>query len=391
MGVSQSHALGREQRFYARRETTYATYVQPGATHAARVKKADIKYDQERRNRADARQTRSLMERITGIKNVEWMAELYVLPSGTAGTPPDIHDLLRCAMGGYANSPGTSDTYSLADGQSALASCTIAHEMSETVNRQATGAFVESMKVSVKGGDEPVFAFAGGASDYVHTGPATLGAAITYVATPITSVTLTAGTAPNIDTNSVIQIDGNDNGGAGFLVTAGGGTTTLTISPGISVSVSNGAEVLPFVPTETVAGSPIASILGSLTLAGVSLPITEFELEIKNNIKALKDQAFTAATPDYIVGFREVTGSIKLRARKDQIIHLGKYKNAISTTQAIVVTCGSTAGARMVITVPYAEIDKAALDVPEQDEAMITLPFVAMGSSGADELTIAFT
>ncbi len=391
MGQNQLHALGRNQKFAARRETTYATYAQPGATHAMRVRNANIKYHQEQKPRMDARQTRSHLELILGRKTVEWNAEIYILPSGTAGTPPDCFEILQTAFGTYTNTPATSDAFTLSDAQ-ALGGMTIAHEMNSNILRQATGAWVDSFKLSLKGGDDPIITVSGGASDYFGTAPGVLNAQVNTLAT---TLVLTAATATAFDNNSVFQFgDGTDtNGGAGYRVTAGGGTANITFTPGlVGANALISTNVLPFFPTETVAGSPISGLLCALTLDAVTTLVTEIELEVNNNNEALRDFVGQATVPDYIPGFRDVKGSISIRASRDQIIHLQKYKNTITTSRAIVATLGSTAGSIATLSLPTLRIDMPELDVPSDKESVIKLPFIGLGSgSGANEVSLTFT
>jgi hypothetical protein len=138
-----------------------------------------------------------------------------------------------------------------------------------------------------------------------------------------------------------------------------------------------------------VAGSPIAGILGSLTLAGNSLPITSFEVTVANNNKGISDEAFVAGTSDYVPGFRDVTGSLSIRCRRDLAIEIGKRLDF--GTQAIVVTCGDTAGKKLIVEIDDAEFEVAAVDTPQSDEVVVPMNFRALATSaGEDEIVIKF-
>jgi hypothetical protein len=404
MGLSQVHALGRNTRMFARRETalasssTSANVVHPRAADAFKVLKASIKGTQARKDRMDARQTRSTIERILGMKTVEWSIEKYAMGSGTAGTPPNDHPLWQGAFGTYANTPSTSDVYTPADTQAALGSTMLAMEHNQASLIKAVGSWVESWKFTAKGGDEPRVVFAGGACDWIFTGPSTTSGSLSGGES---SVTVQTNDADNFEVGSMIQVGTSNNSGGnppGHLVTAKAGAV-LTITPIIVGAQSSGVDVLPYVPVDTgTTGSPIAGILGSVTLTGTAasagdniIPITECEVELVNNIKPFTDQAFTATVPDYIPGFRTVKGSITLRARKDQMIRLGHYRNDSFTQRVLTITCGSTAGQRIIIAMNNVEIEVPDFDVPESEEALIKLSFVALGTgAGANEITVTF-
>lgn len=409
MGLSNPHALGRDRVFYVENETTAGTFVKPtgGDQNIAKLLSSSIDLQQERKERNDARSTRSLLERITGKGTISWSIEAYVIPSGTAGTPPDLHELFYAAMGGYANVGGTSDTYSLSDSQT-LRTLSITHHYNDMVQEAIAGAWVNTMTISASGGEEPKVTFEGGAMSYAFTGSSTLNGAVDN------STSFTVDDSGQFHTNSsgtgassVVWFtdddagtNSDDNSGAGFKVTDDSSDPTLTaeanIDSGSDVNIAaDGDEVRPFVPaaaSDSPQGSPISGIAGSLKLDGGSaLPITAFEVTLANNIKPLDDEAFKQFPDDVIPGFRNVTGSITFRARKDLVRELGKRE--AFTQRDIAVVLGSGGGTTCTINVDQAEFDFSALEVPEAEEGTVTLPFTALSSSAsaADELDIVFS
>lgn len=392
MGIAQDHALGRNQRFHVERESTAGTIVQATGAGAVKVLKSSFASKQERKNRIDANVSRSRIARITGKRESTWSLECYALPSGTASTAPDIHDLLLNSMG--VATVGATAVYTLSDSQSTLGTMSLHRNINGVVLQSMLGASTETMKISASGTDDPKFSFEGSAFDMLHTGYSTLAAECAA------SATVVVADADQFEVGSIIQV-GTSTGtgtaatGTGHRVTAKT-TVTLTVTPSVTGTQASGLAVVPFSPTETTAGVPISGNLGSLTanFAGagaLTLPITQFELTLKNNLKWHDDAAFSAIPVDYTPGWRDVTGSISLRARRDQVIALGHYRNSIASIYDLVVTCGSATGTRFVIDIDRAEVDGAQMEVPDADECMIQLPFVAMGSAGADEFTLSFT
>ena len=397
MGVSQLHALGRNRKFYVNEETTYidsenvaTDFVKPAGTDAAVILNASFTPAQERKVRDDARASRSVLEQITGKKSATWSVESYVLPNGSAGTAPDLGPLFKGAMGTETVSGGTRVTYSLNTNQD-LGSFSLTQFFNETFMETLTGCYVNSMTISVAGGEEPKVTFEGESSGlYIPTTTSPSAAQLTAGESTATvdgsgtgtSFDVHAGEGENFKPGSVISV-GSDTD----LVVESVSNDTITVDS--SITFTDDDEVKPFAPTETVAGSPIAGILGSLTLAGNSLPITSFEVTVANNNKGISDEAFVAGTSDYVPGFRDVTGSLSIRCRRDLAIEIGKRLDF--GTQAIVVTCGDTAGKKLIVEIDDAEFEVAAVDTPQSDEVVVPMNFRALATSaGEDEIVIKF-
>lgn len=384
MGLLQNHALGRNQRVYITDEVTPGTLVKPTGASALKILTSDIDWRQNRVSRDDSRQTRSLLERITQRKEATWSLEGYLLPSGTPATEPDIGTILTAAMGADNAGGGSIWVYSLSASQ-VLKTVSLVREMNAAVMEAALGAWVEQLTFSIPGGDLPKVSVEGGAFDVAHTGTSTLNGAPAGAV-----ITVQAADADAFEVNSVVQVAADDNGGAGFrVISKTGAALTLEAAP-TAVSTD---PVVPFVPTEVTAGNPIAGITGQLDftpsgLGLVTLPITSLELTVKQNVKAINDEAFQDKTTDLVPMFREVTGTFGLRARKDLIVQLARRKQF--ALHAIAVTVGSGAGTRVKFSLPTVELDATKLEVPEADEATFNLPFVALGASGEDEVTVTF-
>jgi hypothetical protein len=383
MGLTQQHALARLLKFFHGYEATAGTFEKAVATDAAKVLKVDFALEQERAPREDSRQTRSLLERITQRANVTWAVEAEVIPSGTAGTPPDLHDMLYAAFGGYTNTPATSDAYTLANTQT-LRTLSMTRHVPDVIQESVWGAWVDKLTMSISGTERPKLKFEGGAMGYALTGTSTLNGAMSG------STTMVVQTADgnNFATNSVVQVGSDDNSSAGYKVTVDSSRPSFTIES--SATASNSDDVLPFAPSETTAGSPIASIVGSLTYDSASVPITAAEVTLTNNIRPIDDEAFAQYVSDVVPGYRDVNGSLTLRCRKDLLIHFAN-RRAFST-RAATIALGTTAGAIATISIPYLEVDFAAVDIPAGDgDVICNVPFTALGSSGEDELSLTFT
>ena len=382
MTIPSDFALTRHRKFFAKYEATIGTFAKPAGTDAAKVLRADLGLDIERKVRMDSRQTRDALELITGLAVAPWSIEAYVLPSGTAGTPPDLHDLFYACMGGYTNTPATSDAYALASG-TVLRTLSLVDHYSDRYMRALKGAFVDKMKISSKGGEEPKVTFEGFAMGHIHTGTSTLNGAMGGVATMVVQTA----DSYNFEAGSVVAVDDSTNAGAGFQITVDSARPSFTLEA--VVTESNGANVTPYSPTETTAGNPINGIGGSLTIDGGSaVPILGVDVSLDNKIKPRDDEAFqqfpTGGIPDY----REVTGELTVRAHANQILELGKRK--AFGARAILITLGTVAGKKCVISIPYAEFKFTQEEFPDGDSGIIKLPFIGKGSSGEDSLAVTF-
>jgi hypothetical protein len=156
-----------------------------------------------------------------------------------------------------------------------------------------------------------------------------------------------------------------------------------------SATADDADPITPFTPSATVAGSPIAGIAGSFVMNTVTIPISSFDLTVTNNMRPYEEQAFSEYVNDVTPGWRSVTGTVTLKARADLLRWVGE-RNAIQQSDFL-VTLGSGAGTNVEIDCNQIEFDFSAVSFPEDgSEGEVTLPFVALGSSGEDETSITF-
>lgn len=383
MSAANPYALGRQERFAAKTETTFGTFIKPAGTDSMKVWQAKMDMKQERVNRGDKRQGRSQVERITRRKTGTWSVEKYLIPNGAAGSKPDDHALLLNCFGTETVNASTSVVYALNDGQSALGSMTLLNEVSSVFSQIGLGCGVESFNFKFSGGNEPMLTYEGFLADLVTTGYSTLNGNVT------TSATIVVQTADqdNFAIDGLVKVGSNDNSGAGYHITNKSGPT-LTLET--TLSASSGDAVIPFYPTETTTGHPSNLITGSVTLDGTTVHVLEGSITVKNNHKVIDDEAYSAIATDFIPGFRDVSGTLKMRARRDYVIWLA-HRQAFGT-HALVITNGNTAGAEAVLNLPQIEFEFAPFEIPQSEEVTFELPFVGLASSdGAhDEITLTF-
>ena len=397
MGASTDHALGRNLRFFCKKESApggaYGTDGQEALAggDAAKVLSSSMEFTVARNDRMDSRTSRSVMERITGKQEISWSCESYLLPKGSTDAP-DIDPFIEAAMGGAFGTP-TAKTYKFSD-SNALPTCRVARTANGVFREDLFGAYVEEMSISASGGEEPKISFSGGAFNYALTGTGTVHGSSSVTST---SVPLVAGDGVNFMVGSTIDINTGST-----IVTSKSAADTLVVKTG--GTYANDEAITPETYTETgTGGSPINGISGRLQLNNVTLPVTSFDVTVTNGIKALSDEAFEKGTSDFVAGFRSVKGNLSVRARKDMIKSFAQRYAQLNATDPnatgydptfsaveVEIILGSTTERRVIVTMANVEIDFAGIEVPESEEAVLSLPFTALGTSGSDELTLAW-
>jgi len=396
--------LNRKRRVFFSPETTYGTMVKPAATDAAKIRSGMINaHKPSRVDVEENRSTRSIVHRYTAnTPPTPWEYEFDLRPSGTRGTPPDIHPLIKAAMGTYVNTPATSDVYTLSDAVNGLGSFSI-HDFVEAGTyadkhgqqlETLTGATVEEMTITGNGTEAPKIKFSGTGSKYVLTGRdavdgAPAGAAITvnevskYRAGSIVAFCEAADGTTLVD----------DNTGAGFAVSSiTGSVLTLENAPTGAPSVLVTTDIVaPWAPTESVAGSPIDPCLGSMTFGGVAIQPIEYQITIKNNLKIYDNQSFERYASGYHEGYREVTGRFTYRLKTGSLFSALAQRDDFSAV-TLTIVLGSVAGSIATIALK-GEVDFDNFDRSVDETVIATIPMrgVASGDNAADELAIALT
>jgi hypothetical protein len=402
MGLLVQHAMGRDLRAFASVQTAYDTAVRPIAAHALRVRSVEFTPENGREDRMDNRPTRSLVSRITTGYSLAWKASSYLRPSGTAGTAPDDFDLWTSAFGTETITAGTSVAYTPSNSQAQrMFSLTRGHL--GVLFDSAVGCVVNKMALKVDGPNPPELTWEGFARRRILGAPLTLQTGTTgatWVATNNEGQI-----APSV--GALYYQVGADNSGAGFRVDAigaanSGGAGFTNVTAESSHGMSAGSLLLPFLPSETLAGQPVAGIAGSvswgpITFSRDTMRVVGLDLELDNQSKAHTDEALTRFSADVTLGRRRVTGTLRCRVTSANAIEFVRNYNAnfVATYNPIAATVviGTTAGNIVTISLPRLEVGNVTANAPESDEMIAEIPFVALASAetAADEISVTFT
>jgi len=399
---SGSWGKARDRRLFACTETTFGTQVKPAASDAVRMLTGAIESPADHRiERDDNRPSRSLEAQITGaIPPVPWSFEGYLIPSGIAGTPPDVHALLLAAMGtdSYTNNEGTSDVYELTDtaqnrGSLSLYECYVAGISTEkdcAHSEALLGAIVSTMSIKGSGGEPPKVSFSGVGAKHVLTARDSVNDA-----TP-TGTTITVTNGEQFQVGSLIMFleaaDGttlvDDNSGAGHKVTAISGND-ITVADAVA-GLANGDIIAPWTPTETVTGAALGGTVGSMTVEGVSVSPLAYEITLDNGDQPHENEAFQSVMTGFHESKRRLTGQFTFRAKASDMRVLTQRSHYGNISVAIVI---GTAGVSILTINIEAEMGFASLEKSEEDTVICVAPFkgIATSANAADELKLTFS
>lgn len=395
MGAGQQTALGRQEKVFVAAESAFATFAKPAADDAIKHNAITMSYTQERVERASKNpETRSVMstDMVSRRKELTWNIDADIVPSGTAGDKPDMHELYEGAMGTETVTPATSVAYTLSDTQQ-LQSLQITREISQVQMNVHQGCYVNEMTLSWSGAEEAKVSFSGGAKDEIHTFRAPSGS----TAGGDAYIQLAHADYDDLfEVNSVVAIlnaDGtlDSNTGTGYKVIAVD-TTNHRLQVEASITTAHTSRpVVPYTPTETVATTrPVTGIVGTCSIGGEAHRVISCSITLNNGVKELNDEFGYDSMSDYLAGVRRVTVSMQFRMQEDI---LRQYPLAKAfTAQALSLVSGALAagGSRVTAAAPIMELKPFNIDAPEEEEVTADVEGMCLGSSGEDEFSLTF-
>ncbi len=389
MPTPNALTLAREHTIFVAAETTRGTLVFPAATDlvvpAGYGKLGQVPTYTDSDEIVDSR---SLIEQFRdALPAGDWSLPMYFRPSGTAGAVPQGAALFKALFGKQTITGGTSVAYDL---EKVLASVSIWLKYGTTVFF-AAGATVNQCKLSVTKKGAFKFDFSGGFMTMGWVGTDELAEAIDGDPVPVAEIEVLD--AKKYTSGGRIKIGTDDNGGAGYAVTAVDvATNLLTISPGCDTDQSAGAVVAPFLPAGTIIGSPVESRTLQVSLDGGSTTakVKSLDLTIDNGIQYQEDEISDEENPtDYTEGGRKVSGSMTQLMRRDD---LGRFYDAINAGQEVEmeITGGSGAGNLFAISMGKTRIKAPSLN-PSAPTVELASEITALGTVGEDEISMLLT
>lgn len=277
----------------------------------------------------------------TSMRDVPWTLKTRIIP------PPDLdgtlmpepHHLTRAAFGARTINAGTSIVYTAADivRPNIVSLARLFNEGDPIFGEWLRDCVVAKWTLRWQGGQPPEMEYSGKAAGYVAASRTQLAAAV------VSSTTITIDDADALQVGARVTIGGDDNSGAGYLVTARTNATTFVV--GTSLSAADNAVVVPFMPAPTYSDQePLGAVVGGVTLGGVQIPLQGIEFSIDNQVAFIEDELGTESFSDGVPGDQALLGKLTLRATRDEVArHVGRQRFG---TSALLLSCGDGAANR---------------------------------------------
>lgn len=372
-------AYGWQEEVFAAEETSYGIPAFPTGSDAFRVISTDFPLEQPRAYRADKQPGRDYTARITGRKEGRFSILKHVIPSGTPGVYPDAHLLWKSAFGSAASANG-SCVYSLLE--AANPSLTILRAAGP-ITEAIYGAVVDQVRVTTGGGQNAQALFSGFYKDRLVAGQSALAA---NVATGGVTLTVAPGDGDKYSPGARIVLGGSENA---TVSSVNATDSRLILSSGVAGAHPTGASVLPYKPTASTSGVPVYGISGQVVLGGSALTVISSRIELSNRLRLRNDEYGTdSATQVVHPQRRTVTFEHQVHLGADQLVYVRRSERFAA--QAMTHTIGSQPGSRVDLVIPCGEMDVLNPQLPEAEEAALTLKGVGLASSGNDALSVRF-
>lgn len=376
-GVSRSQKVG----YIA--ESSFETIAGLSGIERFDVLDLAMKIEQGREPREDRRAYPGIAETICRKRTGTFGITAYLLPNGVAGSAPDIGSILEDIGFTEAIAAGVSVTYTPRDGTSSFALL----NDTENLGQLAHGCLGTEMKLSWGGSSEAKLDISGKCSDIKRAGVTTLGVALAAAA-----ATATLTESEYYDVGSYIQFDGDDNGGDGYKVISNDtATNVIGISPAAVLGAANGSTVSPVIPTGSTNGRPVCGNTGTITIDGVTAVTTAGSITKTFNVWTDDDNYGSESyTSNYRLVSTETKFSIDIYTTNPNMLQFIRTRDHVGTTSdALVVTIGDTAGSILTNTLSNAQYDIAELNT-SGDVPMFQLAGTALDVAGSDWV-LAFT
>jgi hypothetical protein len=192
--------------------------------------------------------------------------------------------------------------------------------------------------------------------------------------------------ASKLDAGGYVEIDGNNNAGAGWLIDSiDYGTNTLTLSTTIA-NVAQFGLVKPWVPTGSELGSPVHGRFGSATRAGANLPLLSASVEYNSPMEVPIEEKNGQDYPTrcYRVGKRDVDITVEII---DDAIASKYFRESNQNTAADMVLPwqdeANTAGKRIRMNLNDVKLDAPRLS--GNTRKVMTLAGKAYASAALDD------
>ena len=380
-------AFSTEEECFVKKETYCGTLVKPAVTDRIfTVGPVDFNQESEFLDDEQIRASASMLSPTKGRKTPgEWSADTYVKPSGTPGTAPEHDVLFECGLGAKDAQASYVD-YTL---ENQLDAFSLWVKKGHTVFAMR-GASIETIEFGISGDAIAGNSWAGKFMEKLMAGTAT---AHGDYATGASVITMKTKHSLRYNVGMFIEIDDEDNGGAGYEITDINYTTDkITISPALVGDPTIGTDppITPWWPTASAEiGEPVHGKLGMVTIDGVDTIVLSANCTLTNNIKYYENEKNNVFTAERFgrPGKRALEGSIELYYMQEGPTYF--YRSEYQISDGLIIPAGNVSGYIMEVRVPYAEYGSPTIAGEEEFEQ--TIPFKGIASATLnDEFSVRF-
>jgi len=368
---------GYSQKFFIKEEASFGAGADVASNDAAALTELKIEPSPAFNRITEHTGSASPRGEVLGAFSGTWSASAYLSPNA-AGQEPNAAALFKAAFGTEnPTASGTSAVFQSTDA-APKSLCLVIHA-GDNYYIKASGAVVESVEFSLDSGAEPKVDFSGSyASHSFCYGDETAAGSTTSV------VNVSAG--GKIAVGAVVSVDGEDNAGAGYKVTAIDGNA-LSISPDLGIAPASNKSVKPHTPASITSGTILDGVSSALSIDGASMGFVSAKVSVSTGIHLLSDA--TSANP---VGaarsIRELSAELS-SFFQDENAALAGAKSLEGESVAIELRIGpDSAGKRCKLSLPAVRVS-SAVEIPEAEESMLNLSGSPSGDAGS-ELTVTF-
>jgi len=390
MSTATTIAFGRNTKVFAKKETTPGTLVIPATGDMIVVNSGEIQVPNPTFvDDKGVRGSRSDFNRYTAnIPGAPFKLQRYVRPSGATGTAPEADCVYESAHGLKTVVGGTSVTYSPLDTQPSF-SLYIKKDHTVYV---AAGCVIDKYVLKKDNKDLLEVSDDGKGFNVLWTGTGSFGIAIGTTPAPGTQEEWLVDDTKKWCVGSHIICDTEQMQVVGTDWQSSATATKIKVARGYNGSTVAthliNAVILPYLPTGTETGAPLAARVGTMTIAASSIPFLDIDFNYANAISQNEEEVTGTITPtDYFEGDRTVTGTMSIYFRKTD---LKWFADAIlQTRKAVVLNFGSIAGKMVQITLASCEFDMPTY-AGDKDVMKLSVKYKAFAVSGNDEATVKF-
>ncbi len=393
MSATGTIACGRNVRAFAVKENAMGVIQVPLVANmivcnVAELKAPNNNYEEDK----GLRGSRSIFNRYqTTIPGGTFKLQHYLRPSGSAGVAPEGSDVLESVFGAKTINSGVDVRYTPA---LTKPSFTLYVKDDHTVY---VGAGCVGDKFSAKKDNKSILesSVEGKCMSVIWTGTGALGEAISTTPAAGSEEWFTVDDVKKWCVGSHIIIDSEQMQVTGtyWEGTTGGTAGKIKLKRGHNSSTvathANAAQILPWLPTGTETGSPLAARLGTLTIDAASLLFLDIDFNFDDAVTMNEEEVTGTITPtDYYEGDRKVTGKLSVFYRRTDNKWLADARK--QTRKAVVVNIGTAAGKQVGISMPYCEFDIPEITQDKQAQKL-GMAYQAFASAGNDESTLIFS